>query len=43
VQALSVLEAFIGIASCKIFCPSMMFHYFTINCIWFRLFLHERK
>jgi len=27
-------ETIIGIASCKIFCPSFMFYHFTINCIW---------
>jgi len=36
-------EAFNGIASCKIFCPSFMFHHFTINCIWLMLFLHKLK
>jgi len=36
-------EAFTGIASCKIFCPSFMFHHFTRNCIWLMLFLHELK
>jgi len=36
-------EAFNGIASCKIFCPSFMFHHFTINCIWMMLFLQELK
>jgi len=41
VQSLSVREAFNGIASCKIFCPFIMFHHFTVNCIWLMLFLHE--
>jgi len=41
VQYLPVIEAFNGIASGKIFCPSIMFHRFTINCIWLMLFLHE--
>jgi len=36
VQSLAALEAFNGIASCNIFCPSITFHHFTINCIWFR-------
>jgi len=36
-------EAFNGIASCKIFCPSFMFRHFAINCIWLVLFLHEFK
>ena len=36
-------EAFNGIASCKIFCPSFMFPQFTINCIWLMHFLHELK
>jgi len=37
-------EAVNGIANCKkIFCPSFMFHHFTINCIWLMLFLHELK
>jgi len=31
-------EAFSGIASCKIFCLSFMFHHFTINCIWLVFF-----
>jgi len=39
-QSLPVLEAFNGIASCKIYCPSIMFHHFTINCIWLMLFLY---
>jgi len=42
-QSLSVLEVFDGSASCKIFCPSFMFHHFTMNCIWFMLFLHDLK
>jgi len=37
------VEAFNGIASCKIFCPSVMFHHFTINCVWLMVFLHELK
>ena len=40
-QSLSVLEAFDGITSCKIFCPFIMFHHFTVNCICLMLFLHE--
>jgi len=36
-------EVFNGIARCKIFCLSFMFHHFKINCIWFMLFLHELK
>jgi len=36
-------EAFSGIASCNIFCPSFMLHHFAINCIWLMLFLHELK
>jgi len=32
-------EAFSGIASYKIFCPSFMLHHFTKNCIWLKLFL----
>jgi len=32
-----------GIARCKIFCSSFMFHHSTINCIWLMLFLHELK
>jgi len=43
VQSLSVLKAFDGIASRKIFCPSIMFHHFTINCIWLMLCLRELK
>ena len=31
---LQFAEAFNGTASCKIFCPSFIFHHFTINCIW---------
>jgi len=31
-------EAFNDIARCKIFRPSLMFHHFTINCIWLMLF-----
>jgi len=31
-------EVFNGIARCKIFCLSFMFHHFTINCIWLILF-----
>ena len=27
-------EAFNNIASCKIFCPSLMFHHSMIKCIW---------
>ena len=42
-QSLSVLEVISGIASCKIFCLSFMFHHFTMNCIWLMLFLHELK
>jgi len=41
VQSLSVLEACNGIASCKIFYQSFIFHHFTINYIWLILFLHE--
>jgi len=37
------VEAFNGIASCKIFCLSVMFHHFTINCILLMVFLHELK
>jgi len=37
------VEAFNGIASCKIFCPSFMFHHFTTTCNYFMLFLHELK
>ena len=29
--------------SCKIFCPSIISHHFTINCIWLMLVLHELK
>jgi len=36
-------EACNGIANCKIFCPSFMFHHSTINSIWLMLFLHELK
>jgi len=36
-------EAYNGIASCKIFCPSCMFHHFTMNCICLMLSLHELK
>jgi len=36
-------EAFNGIASCKIFCPSFMFHHFKINSILLMLFFHELK
>jgi len=36
-------EAFNGIANCKIFHRSFMFHHFTINCIWLMLFMHELK
>ena len=36
-------EAFNGIASCKIFRQTFMFHHFTINCIWLMPFLHELK
>jgi len=42
-QSLSVLEAFNGIASCKIFCPSFKFHHFTMNCSLLMLFFHELK
>jgi len=31
-------KAFNGIANCKIFCPSFMFHHFIIICIWLMLF-----
>jgi len=36
-------ETFNGIASCKMFFPSFMFHHFTINCIWLMFFLYELK
>jgi len=36
-------EAFSGIACCKIFCPSFMFHHFTIKGIWLMLVLDELK
>ena len=36
-------KAFNGIASCKIFCPSFMFHHFMISCIWLMLFLYKLK
>jgi len=36
-------EVFNGIARCKIYCLSFMFHHFAINCIWLMLFLHELK
>ena len=42
-QSVSVLEAFNGIESCKIFCPSFKFHLFTMNCSWLMLFFHELK
>jgi len=36
-------EALNGIGSYKIFCPSLMFHHVTTNCICWMLFLHELK
>jgi len=36
-------EVVSGIASCKIFCPPFMFHNFTTNCIWLKLFLPKLK
>jgi len=35
------VEACNGIASCKIFCLSAMFHHFAMNCICWMVFLHE--
>jgi len=36
-------EAFNGITSCKVFCPSFTFHHFVINCICLILSLPEPK
>jgi len=36
-------ETFNDLGGCKIFFSSIMFHHFTIHCIWLMLFLHELK